>query len=257
MMQTAICLLVAWVVGFANVGWAGDAPPAAGAKTRVLIVTGGHDFEQEPFLAMFKANPQIVFEAVEHPKAHARLGAEAARGYDVLVLYDMWQPISPEAKADFLARIKEGKGLVALHHCLASYQAWPEYQRIVGGKYHLEKRTQAGLEKPASTYKHDVDFQVRIAAPDHPVTRGLKDFAIHDETYGLLEVDPGSRVLLKTDEPTSNPVIGWAREEGRARAVYLQLGHDHVAYENPNYRQLLAQAIRWAAGKSDPNPAAK
>jgi type 1 glutamine amidotransferase len=29
--------------------------------------------------------------------------------------------------------------------------------------------------------------------------------------------------------------------------VYLQLGHDHWAYENPNYRELVARAIRWVA----------
>ena len=32
-----------------------------------------------------------------------------------------------------------------------------------------------------------------------------------------------------------------------SRVVYLQLSHDHKAYENPNYQKLVAQAIRWTA----------
>jgi type 1 glutamine amidotransferase len=27
----------------------------------------------------------------------------------------------------------------------------------------------------------------------------------------------------------------------------MESGHDHTAYENPNYRKILAQAIRWVA----------
>ena len=41
-------------------------------KIRVLVVTGGHDFEKEPFFKLFKENPEITYQAVEHPNAHAR-----------------------------------------------------------------------------------------------------------------------------------------------------------------------------------------
>ena len=47
--------------------------------------------------------------------------------------------------------------------------------------------TTRGTEKPASTYKHDVDFKVHVEDPNHPVTHGIKDFAIHDETYGKID----------------------------------------------------------------------
>jgi hypothetical protein len=221
--------------------------PGQNGKIRVLVVTGGHDYETNQFLQMFKDNPAITCQAVALPQAHACLKPDAAKDWDVLVCYDMWANISDEAKADFINCLKQGKGLVALHHCLGSYQKWDEYANIVGGKYHLEKWVDNGVEKPASTYKHDVDFKVKVANTRHPVTRGVSDFDIHDETYGGYEVKPGVRVLLTTTEPTSTPTIAWAKTYEKARVVYLQLGHDHLAYENPNYRQLLAQAIRWVA----------
>mgnify|MGYP000415292203 CR=1 FL=1 len=51
-----------------------------------------------------------------------------------------------DAKQDFLARLKEGKGLVVMHHAIASYQKWPEYAKIIGAKYYLEKTTVNGVE---------------------------------------------------------------------------------------------------------------
>jgi type 1 glutamine amidotransferase len=223
------------------------AQAAASGKIRVLVVVGGHDFETNQFHQMFRDNPDVSHRAVTHPNAHALWKADAAKEWDVMVCYDMWQDIAEEAQADLLARLKEGKGLVSLHHSLANYQKWPAYEKIIGGHYNLEKRTVNGVERPRSTYKHDVQFKVQVVNKQHPITRGLEDFEIHDETYGLFDVSAGVDVLLKTQEPTSGPIIAWAKTCEAARVVYLQLGHDHLAYENPNYRKLLAQAIRWAA----------
>lgn len=219
----------------------------AAKPLRVLVVTGGHDYATNQFRKMFQDIEGLTVQTAEHPSAHALLTAEAAKSWDVLVLYDMWQPITDEAKADFVARLKEGKGLVALHHSLANYQKWPEYERIIGGRYNLEKRTVDGVERPQSTYKHDVPFRVKVANPQHPVTKGISDFDIHDETYGLFDVAPQAHALLATDEPTSGKTIAWARNYEAARVVYIQLGHDQMAYENPNYRRLVANAIRWVA----------
>ncbi len=220
---------------------------AAEGSVRVLVVTGGHGFETNEFFAMFKEMPGIAFEAVQHPDAQAKFSAEAARNYDVIVLYDMWQKIDAAGQRDFLARVKEGKGLVALHHAIANYQEWPDYARLIGARYYLKPEVVDGVQKAQSIYKHDVDLKVRVADPDHPVTRGVKDFAINDETYKLFDVDPKAHVLLTTDEPTSEPKIGWAREDGPSRVVYIQLGHGARAYQSPEYRQILRQAILWTA----------
>ncbi len=233
--------------------WAGVAAEPAqkpADKIRVLVVTGGHGFEKEPFFKLFKDNPDITYQAVEHPKAHAMLTTEAAKQYDVIVTYDFNQKITDEAKADFVARLKDGKGLVVLHHSIAAYPEWPEYWKIIGAHYYLAATNVNGVAKPRSAYKHGVDFTIHIADTRHPVTRGLKDFDIHDETYKWFDVSPECHPLLTTDEPESNKVIGWAKTYEHARVVYMELGHDHFAYENPSYQQLLRQAIRWVAHKS-------
>ena len=55
----------------------------------------------------------------------------------MIVTYDFNQKITEEAKADFVARLKDGKGLVVLHHAIATYPAWPEYWNIIGAHYYL------------------------------------------------------------------------------------------------------------------------
>ena len=45
----------------------------------------------------------------------------------------------------------------------------------------------------------------------------------------------------------SGKPLAWTRTQGKSRVVYLELGHDHLAYENPNYRQLVARSVHWVA----------
>ena len=246
MKTSRICFWMA-LICLGGMSVAASAAEAASGKIRVLVVTGGHDFEREPFFKVFKDNPDITYQAAEHPKAHALLTAEAAKQWDVLVLYDMHQPISDEAKADFLARLNEGKGLVVLHHAIADYQSWADYTKVIGAHYYLAKTNINGVEKARSVYQHGVDFKLKIADPNHPVTKGVKDFDIHDETYNLFDVAEDVHPLVTTDEPKSNKVVAWAKTYGPARVVYMQSGHDHFAYENPNFRQILRQAIQWTA----------
>jgi uncharacterized protein len=236
------CVLL--VVALLTVGEGRAAPEGA---IRSLVLTGGHDFAWEPFFQMFRSFEGITYREAKHPEAEKEYTREAARDYDVLVLYDMWEPISEAGKRDFLALLQEGKGLVVLHHALCSYQAWDEYARVVGGRYHLKAREINGERKVASGYQHDVRFTVRVADRTHPVTRGADDFELFDETYRDFEVLPGVKPLLTTNASTSGKTIAWAHTYGKSRVVFIQPGHGPEAYAHPSYRKLVAQAIRWAA----------
>jgi len=247
MIRAWVAAVCALLLVFVLAGCASGSGEKPAGKIRVLVVTGGHDFEREPFFKLFQDNPDISYQAAEHPNAHALLTAEAAKQWDVLVLYDMHQEITEEAKADFVARLKEGKGLVVLHHAIADYQAWPEYTAIIGAHYYLAATNIAGVAKPRSAWKEGMKFRIHVADPKHPVTRGMTDFDTHDETYKWFDVSEQCHPLLTTDEPESNKVIAWAKTYKGARVVYIQSGHDHFAYENPNYQQIVRQAIRWTA----------
>lgn len=221
----------------------------AGAKLKVLVVTGGHGFEEEPFFEMFRANPEITFVHAAHaPQSATAYERADLLEQDVVVLYDMPRRITDAQKARFLSVLDRGMGLVVLHHALASFQDWPDYERIIGGRY-PEQSGRSGAVTPEVGYEHDVDVPVVVVATNHPVTAGVPDFTIHDEIYWGFRVGSDVTPLLSTTHPKSGKPLAWYRAERRSRVVYLQLGHDHAAYQNPNYRRLVAQSIRWAAGK--------
>jgi type 1 glutamine amidotransferase len=216
-------------------------------KAKVLVITGGHGFQKEPFFKMFEENPAIAITTAAHNRTNAFAWEKPdLLTYDAVVLYDMPAEITEAQKARFLSLFDRGIGLVVLHHALVSYQHWPEYESIIGGRY-PEADGKNGAVSDEVGYQHDVDIPVVIASKNHPITAGLKDFTIHDEIYWGFRVGRDVTPLITTTHTRSGKPLGWTRMEGKSRVVYLQLGHDRSAFENPNYRGLVTQSIAWAA----------
>jgi hypothetical protein len=215
-------------------------------EIRVLVITGGHDYHKEKFNEMLSSlGENISFRIAELPAAFNMFLPANRSSYDVLVFYHMWQSITPEQAQAFSECIREGKPLVALHHSICAFDDWPEYYKIIGGKYFHKPTVVDGKEYPACSYRHDLHFTVKIADNDHPVTQGLNDFEVFDETYKGYYVEPGVKPLLTTTESSSTPIVGWTKNYGRARVVTIQSGHDTPTFENPHYRRLLRQAVEW------------
>ena len=223
--------------------------PAAAHHTkpiRILVITGGHDYKVDQFNQMLASlGKNITYKVSELPGAYDMFLPENRSKYDVLVFYHMWQTITEEQAKVFAECIREGKPVVALHHSICAYDDWPEYFKIIGGKYFHKPTVINGKEYTVCSYIHDVHFNVKVADPKNPVTKGISDFKIFDETYKGYYVEDGVTPLLTTDEPSSTPVIGWSKKYGKARIVTLQSGHDVSTFENPNFRKLLKQSIEW------------
>lgn len=218
---------------------------ASQQKVNVLVVTGGHPFEREAFFQLFEHDDIAYKEAVQ-PRANEMIEKGEADEYDVMVLYDMWQPITDAQKKAFVKWLEKGKGLIALHHALASYQEWPEFSNIIGGKFYLSNRTEDGVAYPASTVAFGKDVAVKTNR-GHTLTYGIDNFVITDETYKGYRVAPKANVFLTTDEPSSEPKLGWTKMYGKSRVVTIQCGHDSKVYNNPAYGEVIHTAIRWAA----------
>jgi len=230
---------------------AGLIAPAAFAQDeplRVAVVTGGHGYQKDEFRTLFRSMDGIRCRFVEQEEDYSEfLENVNRRPYDVLVLYNMGQDISEKRKENFMKMLDKGVGLVVLHHAIANFNDWPEYWNIIGARYYLKPIDEPDKKHLRSQYKHDVDFRVKIEDKDHPVTKGIEDFDIKDETYKLYDVWPDNHVLLTTDAPTSEKVIGWTRKYKNSNVCFIQLGHDSQAYFNPAYRKLVLQAIQWSA----------
>ena len=220
-------------------------------QIRILIVTGGHSYDKPSFNEMLNSlGKDISSEVVEFPAAYDKFLPESRGKYDVLVFYHMWQKSTPEQEKIFADCIREGKPLVVLHHSICAFDGWPEYWNIIGGKYFHKPTVVNGKDYAACSYIHDLHFTVQVENKKHPVTKGINNFEIFDETYKGYYIADGVEPLLTTTEKSSNPVIGWALKYGKARVVTLQSGHATPTYQDANFRKLLKQAIEWAfAGK--------
>lgn len=226
------------------------APASEPAKIKALIITGGHGFSERPFFKIFSDLPWLSYTAAAHAKTGGATAYERPDllDYDVVVLYDMPKTITDAQKAKFLSLFDHGVGLFVLHHAIVAYQHWPEYENIIGGRY-PEEDGKAGQVTDQVGYQHDIDIPVTVVNHEHPITAGLSNFTIHDEIYWGFRVSPDITPLLSTTHPKSGHPIAWTRTQGQSRIVYLQLGHGPSAYENPQYRELIARGLQWAARK--------
>jgi type 1 glutamine amidotransferase len=216
-------------------------------KLRVLLTYGGHDFQEKEFFAMWDSFPGITYTKAPLPASADLLKPGLEKDYDAIVLYDMVKELNSQQQEGLTALLRQGIGFVSLHHNLGSHLEWPEYHKIIGGTWLWQKRTIDGQDYGPSVYEHDQEIPVRIADPDHPITKGLRDFVIHDETYGNTYVAPSVHVLLKADNPKNVGPFAWTNHYGKSRVVYFQAGHDSQAWKHPSFQTILARSIRWAA----------
>ena len=218
--------------------------PKAKDAVRVLLVTGGHDHDVS-FYSVLDAQDDLHVRVDSHPNAF--LGTVApGRDADVVVLYDMPAAMAPGQEAHLRAFVEAGGGVVSLHHAIAGRTSWRWWwEEVIGGRYLGAPEG----DRPASTYKHDVELTVRVAA-EHPVTAGLTDFRILDETYKGMWISPKVTVLLTTDEATSDGPVAWVSPFPTARVVTIQLGHGREAHLHPSYRRLVRNAVLWAARRT-------
>lgn len=253
----------------------------------VMVTAKGHPYARDPFMAIFDTLPGIACTLVEQPLAARLMNPRDLAGIDALVLYDMpgldfagegekpaYVEPDPAFKRGFLDLLESGIGIVALHHAIAGWPAWPEYAEILGGRFLYRPGPLRGRERPDSGYRHDVVHEVSAVDPSHPVLAGIPErFTLTDELY-LSEVfeDDVSPLLRSghaftrdnfysaslaiagklysnegwTHEDGPN-LVGWAKRARNSPLVYLQPGDGPPTYADPHYRRLVENAIRWVA----------
>lgn len=223
---------------------------------------------------------------VEQPASQLFYQPQHARPYDVFVDYSM-QGAFPNADGSFaqpprefkdgiLQLMEEGQhGFVFLHHHICSWVAWPEYAEIVGGRFQYFPNTLRGEQLPDSGYLLGVRSKYVVVTPDHPVTQGLPaTFDLQDELYLAPYFEDDVVPLIRSDfefvdenffspyqvvakrkmytrdgwrHPPTSSMVAWAKHYKNSPIVYIQAGDVPTSYNNPAYRTLLSNAIRWVA----------
>jgi len=238
----AACMLIALVAGVASPAVSAEVKPL-----KVVILVGGHGYDKANFskawgghddiqCEVWKGKPYTVFDDIKNFK------------YDAILMFNLSSGITDTQKANFQTLLKKGTGLVVWHHAMANCQNWPEFEKIAGCKYWLKAGEKEGKKIGRSGYAHD-RYKMHIEDTAHPITKGLKDFEIDDESYNKQTFAKGIHVLVSTQHPKSDKPIAWTVNYKGARVFGYQAGHDAKAWTNPAHRQLLSNGIRWTAGR--------
>ncbi|MFN0096991.1 MAG: ThuA domain-containing protein [Dehalococcoidia bacterium] len=184
-------------------------------------------------------------------------------------------PLVPEEfKHDILDLMERGThGFVFIHHHACSWPDWDEYANIVGGRFLYYPGMLRGQFWPDSGYLLGVESTYVVTNPDHPITQGLPPrFALQDELYlapyfedevvPLIRSDfdftddnffspyqvVGNGKMFNRDDwkhPPASNMVCWAKNYKNSPVVYIQAGDVPTSYNNPAYRTLLSNAIKW------------
>jgi type 1 glutamine amidotransferase len=233
----------------------------ASRKIQALIVTGqdAHPWrETTPYLRdLLDATGKFEVRVTEEFRGSTR---KSLAPYDVVILNYSDEKLaiptwSSGTKEALLAFVRSGKGLVVYHHSAASFQDWPEFEKLVGCVW----RTGQSHHSPVH------DYRVDIRDTGHPITSGLTSFmARTDELYaGLLCQPPANYHVLATawDDhslyrgrdnslaatPSLDQPLLWTVPYGAGRVFATMLGNDMRAVTTPGFTATFVRGAEWAA----------
>jgi uncharacterized protein len=238
-MKMKVKILFAVIISF-SVAFNADAQN----DKRLLVVAGGHRFDTLTFFSLFKKIQGYQIDTVMQPSANELIASGVANKYNAIVFYDSWKTITEDEKVGYYKLLMSGVGIVFMHHALVSYQDWPQFIDIIGGKYQKERFK--GDTTNLSDFKHDIWMRVKVSQ-DHPITVGLNDFDIFDEGYMNFAILPTVTPILNTVNEHSDPVIGWSHFVMKSRVVYLMPGHNKSGLTNIDYQRIIFNAINWVS----------
>jgi type 1 glutamine amidotransferase len=155
---------------------------------------------------------------------------------------EMW--ITPEQGKAIRSFVEEGGSAWFFHNASYISGANADFRHVEGALF-------TG-HTPFRPYK------MKIVNPDHPITRGVKDFVVTEEQHYLIyDKDPKSVLIRSVNEEGleySTSQYGnqgstceacWAYDYGRGRVCFMAPGHTIPSLWNPEYVKLQKNALRW------------
>ena len=226
--------IIALTVGLSIFGVAQGAD-----KIKVLWLRGGgHDWQNNPPILEAVLDATNDFEVTFTENLDDL--KERIKQFDVLAVYTTGMKLTKEQETGMCDFVQNGGGFVGIHSATDSFKDSDRYWEMVGGRF-------AG--------HGGGEFAVHIYDKDHPITRGLEDFEIQDETYRHdYHRNAQMRSLIRMSRGDERQSMGWVSRYGKGRLFYTGLGHGRAAWLNPTFQRLVVRGMYWAARREVKDP---
>lgn len=163
---------------------------------------------------------------------------EALKGYDLVVPTWTMGQITDAQERGLCDAVSAGVGIAGWHGTMCdSFRSATRYQFMTGGQF---------VAHPGDIQPR---YDVRIVDRDHPITRGLADFALPNSEQYYMHVDPSNHVLATTTFKEGGVVmpVAWTRLWGKGRVAYASFGHTYRDFDVPEAREMVKRALQWAS----------
>jgi len=152
-------------------------------------------------------------------------------------------PWRTEAIQDaFVQYVENGGGLLASHSGTVAGESTDKLNKLVGCRF--------------THHPPQCPITVQPLKP-HPITSGVEMFCEKDEHYNLEiladDIDiiaaayapPQSGQTAYENDTGGIVVAGYVRTQGKGRVCVLTSGHNATVWGNPNFQQMLVNALNW------------
>ena len=154
----------------------------------------------------------------------------------IVPVWTMGQITEPQEKG-LCDAIAAGVGLAGWHGTMCdAFRNSTNYQWMTGGQWVAHP---GGLV-PA--------YDIHIVDREHPITRGVRDFALRNSEQYYMHVDPANHVLATTafDGGVVMPAV-WTRRWGQGRVAYASFGHTYEDFNVPEALEIVQRSMLWAS----------
>jgi len=262
-----IALAVIWQVGAWNLVFpsahhdtvAPKLPPSL-ASPGILLFTKTNGFRHRDGIssgvAFLESTAQDRGWGLFHTENGAIFNEGDLRRFQVVVFLNAsGDMLSAEQEAAFEAWLLDGGGWLGVHSAGdSSHEGWQWYRdNLIGADFtaHI-----MGPQFQTAT--------VLTESHGHPVVKDMPDTWQHEEEWYSWEKSPrpeGFTILATIDEASYQPVekfmgnerdlsmgdhpVVWSNCVGKGRSVYLTMGHQAEAFEQPNVQRLIVNSVLW------------
>jgi type 1 glutamine amidotransferase len=165
---------------------------------------------------------------------------ERIKQFDIIIQYTTGMELTKEQENGLCDFIQNGGGYVGIHSASDSFKNSDRYWEMLGGRF-------AGHGSGK--------FTVYIYDSDHPITKGMANFEIEDETYSHnYHRNAQMRSLTRMNRDNERQSMSWVSSYGKGRVFYTGNGHGREAWSNPQFQRLVVRAAYWAAARNIKDP---